>query len=114
MTKARSSTIIATVVTAFTMACSQQPDVEKLPVGTDVQLTRKDGVVVSGKLAERDAERVKVSTGHSTKTVPRADVADVKVVEPGKTAALPAIAKFREYSVPAGTTLHLKMQTTVS
>jgi hypothetical protein len=78
-----------------------------------VQLTRKDGVVVEGKLAQRDAEQVKVSTGHVTKTVARSDVADVKVVEPGKPSVLPAMAKFREYTAIAGSTLHLTVETTV-
>jgi hypothetical protein len=114
MNRIFTSTIVACAVAALTMACSKQPDVEKLPVGTDLQLTRKDGVVVTGKLAARDAEQVKVSTGRATKTVARADVADVKVVEPGKPTELPAIAKFREYTVPAGTVLPLIVQTTVS
>jgi hypothetical protein len=113
MSKALSSTILACVVAAVSVACSKQPDVEKLPVGTEVQLTRKDGVVVEGKLAARDAEQVQVSTGRVTRTVARNDVADVKVVEPGKPAVLPAIAKFREYTVPSGTPLHLTVVTTV-
>jgi hypothetical protein len=106
--------ILAIVLTALAVACSRQPDVEKLPVGTEIQLTRKDGVVVTGKLADRNADNIKLLTGHANKTVARTDVADLRVVEPGKPVALPAAAKFREYNVPAGTVLRLRMQTTVS
>lgn len=114
MRKAFTGIVMVCAVTGVLVSCSREPDVEKLPVGTDVQLTRKDGGVVEGKLAERDATQVKVSSGRVTKTVPRADVADVKVVEPGKPTELPSIAKFREYSVPAGTLLHLTVETAVS
>jgi len=114
MNKAFLSTIMAGVLATVSVACSREPDVEQVPVGTEVQLTRKDGGVVAGKLESKDAEQVKVDTGRVTKTVARKEVADVKVVEPGKPVVLPAIAKFREFTVPAGTTLHLTVKTTVS
>ena len=114
MSKRFLSTIMACSLAAVSVACSQEPDVEKVPVGTEVQLTRKDGGVVAGKLEAKDAEQVKVDTGRVTRTVARKEVADVKVVEPGKPTVLPAMAKFREFRVPAGTTLHLDMQSTAS
>lgn len=114
MSRAFLSTIAACGLAATFVACSQEADVEKVPVGTEVQLTRKDGGVVAGKLEAKDAEQVRVDTGRVTKTVARKEVADVKVVEPGKPVVLPAIAKFREYTVPAGTSLHLTVQTTAS
>jgi hypothetical protein len=114
MNKAFLSTIMAGVLATVSVACSREPDVEQVPVGTEVQLTRKDGGVVAGKLEAKDAEQVKVDTGRVTRTVARKEVADVKVVEPGKPVVLPAIAKFREFTVPAGTTLHLTVKTTVS
>ncbi len=99
-------------------ACSEaQADVEKLPVGTDVQLTSKDGGVVQGRLTEKDATTVKVVTGRTTKTtrtVPRGEIADVRVVDASKPVELPAIAKFREYTVPAGTALKLTIESAVS
>ena len=100
------------VALAGTFACSTKPDVEKVPVGADVQLTRQDGGVVEGRLAEKNATEVKVASGPSrttVKTVPREEIADVKVVEPDKPAPLPAIAKFREYTVPEGTALTLAL-----
>ena len=97
--------------------CSRQPEVEKVPVGTDVQLTREDGGVVAGTLKARDEESVKVDTGRVTRTVPKDQIADVQVVDravDAKPAVLPAIARFREYTVPEGTRLSLEMESAVS
>ena len=114
MNKAFLSTIMAGVLATASVSCSREPDVEQVPVGTEVQLTRKDGGVVAGKLEAKDAEQVRVDTGRVTKTVARKEVADVKIVEPGKPVELPAIAKFREFTVPAGTALHLNIKNTLS
>ena len=97
--------------------CARQPEVEKVPVGTDVQLTREDGGVVAGTLKARDEESVKVDTGRVTRTVPKDQIADVQVVDrstDAKPAVLPAIARFREYTVPEGTRLSLEMESSVS
>ena len=88
---------IALVLTLFAVGCSRGPDLEKVPVGLDVQLTREDGGVVEGKLEARDKETVKVDTGPVTRSVARKDIAAVRVVDPNdKPAELPAIAKFRD------------------
>jgi hypothetical protein len=90
--------------------CSRGTDLEKVPVGSDVQLTREDGGVVEGKLQARDKETVKVDTGPVTRSVARKDIAEVRVVDPNdKPADLPAIAKFREYTVPAGTKISVRL-----
>jgi hypothetical protein len=90
--------------------CSRGADLEKVPVGSDVQLTREDGGVVEGKLEAKDKETVKVDTGPVTRSVPRNEIADVRVVNPNdKPAELPAIAKFREYTVPAGTKVSIRL-----
>ena len=95
--------------------CSRGTDLEKVPVGTDVQLTREDGGVVEGKLTARDAETVKVDVGRVTRSVPRKDIADVRVVDPNdKPVGLPPIAKFREYTVPAGTKISVRIGEPVS
>jgi hypothetical protein len=109
--------VMTAVAIAGAVACSAQADVEKVPVGSDVQLTKQDGGVVQGTLTQKDEKTVSVVTGKKTKTervVPRADIADVRVVEPSKTTELPAIAKFREFTVPAGTALKLTVETAVS
>lgn len=111
------STILMTVAAmslCTAVGCSNKVDVDKVPVGTDVQVTRQDGGVVDGKLQARDEKTVKVKSSQGTKTVPRDAIADVQVVTPEKPPALPPIAKFREYSVPEGTVLHLNLDTAVS
>ena len=105
----------ALVLVAAAVACSREPDVESVPVGTEVQVTRQDGGVVAGKLTEKDESTVKVVTGKTTRTVQRQEIADVKVVEADKPAPpLPAIAKFREVTVPDNTALRLELLTPVS
>ena len=95
--------------------CSRGTDLEKVPVGSEVQLTREDGGVVEGKLAARDEESVKVSVGRTTKTVSKKDIADVRVVDPNeKPVELPAKAKFREYTIPAGTKVSVRLGDAVS
>ena len=109
--------VTALAVAATTVACTAKADVEKVPVGTDVQLTKQDGGVVQGTLTQKDDKAVRVVTGKTTKTtrvVPREEIADVRVVEASKPTELPAIAKFREYTVPAGTPLKVTIETPVS
>jgi hypothetical protein len=90
--------------------CSRATDLEKVPVGSEVQLTRQDGGVVEGKLSARDAQVVKVRAGRTTRSIPRKDIADVRVVDPNdKPAALPPMAKFREYTIPAGTKVSVRL-----
>jgi hypothetical protein len=92
--------------------CSNRVDLEKVPVGTEVQVTRQDGGVVQGTLAARDDTTVKVKVGRATRSVPRAQIAEVQVVADAP-APLPAIAKFREYTIPAGTTLAVRLESAV-
>ncbi|HYN10485.1 MAG TPA: hypothetical protein VES67_24060 [Vicinamibacterales bacterium] len=103
-------TAIALIVLTVAAGCSRGTDLEKIPVGSDVQLTRQDGGVVEGKLAARDEQTVKVDVGRTTRSVPRKEIADVRVVEPNaKPVELPPIAKFREYTIPSGTKISVKL-----
>jgi hypothetical protein len=103
-------TAIALIVLTLAAGCSRGTDLEKVPVGSDVQLTRQDGGVVEGKLTARDETTVTVNAGRTTRSVPRKDIADVRVVEPNaKPVALPPIAKFREYTIPSGTKISVKL-----
>jgi hypothetical protein len=109
---------ISVIALGGAVACSTaKADVEQVPVGSDVQVTKQDGGVVQGTLTEKDATSVKVVTGKNAKTtkvVPRGEIADVRVIEPEKKVELPAIAKFREYTIAAGTPLKLTLQSAVS
>jgi hypothetical protein len=102
-------------LTTFTLAlmlaspgCSNRVDLEKVPVGTEVQVTRQDGGVVQGTLAARDDTTVKVRVGPATRSVPRDQIAAVRLVADAP-AALPAVARFREFTLPAGTALHVRL-----
>jgi hypothetical protein len=94
--------------------CRSQVDPDKVAVGTAVQITRQDGGLVEGTLAARDPKTVSVKTGRTTRTVPRSEIADLKVVTPGRPIEPPPAAKFREFTVPDGTPLTFTMETSVS
>ena len=97
-------------------ACSRGgTDVDKVPVGTDVQLTRADGGLVEGKLAARDAQAVRVDGGRRTYEVPRKEIADLRVVDPARPPAeAPPAARFREFTVPADMKISLELDSSVS
>jgi hypothetical protein len=96
--------------------CSREPEVEKVAVGSDVQLTQKDGGVVQGTVTAKDEKTVQVKTGKTTRTVPKDQVAEVQVVPKDAPAPPPPppIAKYRAFTVPEGTKLALEIQTPVS
>lgn len=108
---------VALVLTVVAAGCSSEPDVETLPVGTEVQVVTEDGAVVTGRLAARDekAVQVEVGVGRKTREVPREQIADVQIVEASKPAPpLPPIARFREFTVPAGTDLEVRLESAVA
>ena len=89
-------------------------DVEKVPVGSEVEVIRQDGGVVRGTLADRDERAVKVGAGSTSRSVPREQIAAVRVVNEAKPMPpLPAIAKFREFTLPEGTKLAVRLGSAV-
>lgn len=100
---------------ALSAACSRVDavDLEKVPLGSEVAVTKEDGGVVQGKLAERDATAVKVDVGRTTRSVPRETISDVRIVTAEKPVELPPAAKYRELTVPEGTVLHVRLDTSV-
>lgn len=101
------------LVCALAVGCSTEADVEKVPVGAKVDVTKQDGGMVEGKLADRTASTVAIEQGHKTTLVDRKDIADIRVVDATKPAPPPK-AKFREVTVPDGTRLAVKLDTTVA
>ncbi len=99
---------------ALCVACSSRPNVDQVPVGKDVQITKEDGGVVDGKLADKSPQSVTVDTGHGTKAIPRAEIADVQVVGGQTPVTLPPVAKFREYTVPEGTAISVRLEAPIS
>ena len=71
---------IALTLVLAAAGCFGEVDVEKVPVGAEVQVTRQDGGVVQGTLAAHDDEAVEVKVGSGHRLVPRDEVADVQVV----------------------------------
>jgi hypothetical protein len=95
------------------VACSRGVDVDKVPVGTEVEVTKEDGGVVKGKLEKRTDDDVVLNQGRTSRPVHRADIADVRLVTSDSTRALPASARFREYTLAAGTPLKVRLETGV-
>jgi len=106
------ASVIALSAAGF--GCSDRVDVDELPEGTEVQVTREDGALIEGRLAAREPEIIKVSTGRTTKDVPRDQIADVRVVDETTPPEPPARAKFREVTISAGTDLALELTSSVS
>lgn len=113
-------TAVLTVAIALAVAgCTKEPEVEKVAVGSDVQLTQKDGGVVAGKVTAKDEKTVQVETGKTTKTtktVPKEQVAEVQVVPKDAPAPPPPppIAKYRAITIPADTNLPLEVETALN
>jgi hypothetical protein len=96
-------------------ACNRPSTVENAPLGSDVQLTRQNGALVEGKLTARDDRSVKVDVGKTTRSVPKDDIADMRVVDASvKVPDPPPAAKFRELTVPEGTKLAIELITPVN
>ena len=106
----------AVAVVCLAAACNEGPsvDVEKVPVGSEVAVTKEDGGVVQGKLAERDVKVVKVDTGRTVREVPREAISDVRMVKAETPVELPPTAKYREYTIEEGTPLHVRLDTSVN
>ncbi|MGE0461185.1 MAG: hypothetical protein AB7Q16_07425 [Vicinamibacterales bacterium] len=107
---------IVLVLAALVAGCSSQPDVERVPVGTEVQVVTAEGAVVTGRLAARDEKtvQVEVGAGRKAREVPREQIADVQIVEASRPAPpLPPIARFREVTVPSGTDLEVRLESAV-
>lgn len=86
---------------------------EKVPVGSEVAVTRQDGGVVQGTLTERDVKVVKVDVGRTVRSVPRENISDVRLVPAETPVELPPAARFREYTVPEGTPIQVRLGTSL-
>lgn len=105
--------VVVAAVLLLGAGCSKAVDVEAVPIGTPVEVTRQDGGVVTGTLTGRDDKTLKVSAGRTTRQIPRDQVADLALTNAPKPAALPSVAKFREYTVPEGTTLRVRLDSSL-
>jgi hypothetical protein len=106
-------TFVTVVLIGAGAGCSGRVDVEKVPIGTAVEVTRQDGGVVRGTLTARDDRRLQMAVGPATRSIPREEVANLEVVEGTTAPALPAAARFREFTVPEGTVLALRLDSSL-
>ncbi len=112
MTNMRRNSLVTLLLS--TVACSSQQEIDKAAIGQDVAVVRSDGGVVEGKVASLDDKNVQVTSGPTTRSIPKAEIVELKVVDPAKPAPLPRAAKFREYTVPEGTPLALRLATSLN
>jgi hypothetical protein len=71
-------TVAATLVIALALGCSRKPQGLEIAAGTEVTIQKKDGVTISGKLVEVQAERVVLESRAGTRTqVPRSEITSV-------------------------------------
>ena len=108
--------LLVVAVVAVTGACNRGGvDLDKVAPGTQVTVTRQDGGVVKGPVERVEPNSLVVKVGARPKTVPRAEISTVTIDEPGAPAkALPSAAKFREFVIPAGTPLSVRLMTPVA
>lgn len=88
-------------------------DLEQVPIGATVDVTRDDGGVVRGTLAARDDRNVRLTVGRAGREVPRSDISSVQLVDDVEPNVLPAAAMFREFTVPEGTTLEGRLESSI-
>ena len=106
--------VLLAVGVAAGVGCAGDPDLDEVPLGAAVQLTRDDGGLVEGRLLDRTTEEVVVDEGLATREVPRAEIADVRVVEAGEPMpAPPPAATYRMVTLPSGTELQLELTSAV-
>jgi hypothetical protein len=85
--------------------------VEQVTVGSEVEVVRRDGSVVRGTLAGRDSGQSKLADGATSRTVPRAEMPRLEVPDAPRSA--PERATFREFTLPEGTRLRMRLGSAV-
>lgn len=113
MTRAHRSLAVVLLWTGAAAACTSRVNLETMPLGSPVEVTREDGGVVRGTLTARNDRDVHVAVGPATRLIPRDQIASVELADGAAPPPLPAAARFREYLVPAGTALAVRLATPV-
>ena len=94
------------------VACAIRVDIEKVPIGTEVEVTRQDGGVVRGTLTALDDTTVTVTADSGSRSVPRAQITSVRLGHALETAG-PVPAMSREFTLPEGTRLAVRVDSAV-
>ena len=103
-----------TVVIAAVAAGCNRANVDKVPIGSNVQVTQTDGALIEGTLTQKDASTVLVDDDGRTRSIARSDIADVRIADGRNAGDISSRAKFREVVVPSSTVLAIRLDTTVS
>lgn len=135
----KNGAIALALAAALTAGCSNGQAAYEVPAGSDVTVQKKDGVTVSGRLVEVQAERVVVEAPDGGRTiVRRSDISSLRAAAkpsepvaadratlpepPVREAGAPKAPErvfdrrpeYREVTVPAGTVLPLELTSTVA
>lgn len=98
----------------FAVGCANGINVDEIPIGSEVQVTRDDGGLVEGTLTDRDEQSLIVDTGRVSKAVQVQRISDVRIIDDAVgPVEPPPLATFREVTLPAGTPLALEIQTSI-
>lgn len=105
--------LIAVVVMGMGAGCAPRVDVEQVPIGTKVEVTREDGGVVRGTLTARDDQNLRVAVGPAARSISRDDITSVQIADGATPPVLPAAARFREFTLPEGTNLAARLDSSL-
>jgi hypothetical protein len=99
----------------LSVGCADGLDLDEVPVGADVQLTKEDGGLIEGRLLDRTPDHVVVDVGVARKDIERDEIADVRVVDASEPEPPPPPkATYREVTLPEGTRLQLELTSAVN
>jgi hypothetical protein len=98
---------------AVCSGCASPVDLERVPIGTSVEVTRQDGGVIRGTLNARDDRNVRIAVGRAVRSIPRDQIAGIQVADGTSPTPLVAMAKFREITVPEGTVLSARLDASI-
>lgn len=110
---ARTLFTITVVIAAVAAGCTRG-NVDKIPIGSHVQLTQTDGALIEGTLTQKDPSTVMVDDDGRIRSIARDAIADVRMADGRNGDDVPSSAKFREVVVPSSTVLAIRLDTTVS
>jgi hypothetical protein len=106
-------TLIAVLLIGAGVGCSSRVDLDELPIGTPVEVTRQDGGVIRGPLTARDDKAVQMGVGPASRSIARDEISSVQLVDGTTPPPLPAVARFREFTVPDGTVLAARLDSSL-
>ena len=104
-----SRTLLSVLLIGAGAGCSSGVDLDDVPIGTPVEVVREDGGVVRGPLIARDDKTVQMGVGSASRSIARDEITSVQVADGSTPPPLPVAAKFREFTVPGGTALAVRL-----